>query len=932
MAELLEPSVARQRQLLGFPLVDSDIATGANINAAKIGTGVVDNTEFNRLNGITSALEEQGNKGAVSGYAGLDASQELLLTNFPAGTGNQFLRRNAGNTALEFATIVLTTTLEALTDTTITTRAANEVLVVNGANTAWINALLTNVNLSSGVFAAITGLGVQSQDLDMGGFDLTDLSNLQFRETPTSTPASTINFIQAKTGSGIVLNTNAGLFEIARSGTTVATFAAAIDFTDKIVNSIGGLTFVDANTSIQQSTLDLQLDVATGGIHDLRINNISEYSFNAAQAEFNDNNIIGVGNIELLATASAAPAGTIRWFHGTNGGIEYNVPTGDRHRWLVNGVQIMTMSNTQFDFQSFTLQGAGDINFINSASVINWSAGESIGIESGDMIFDVTTGNTFSFDINGSPSVIISDNTVDITNAQLDVGTGSIRFNTATNTIDGVGNDLRYNVPTGESHLFLVQDATEYSFNATQADFLGNNLINVGFFESDATTPANTGAIRLGNGEAIAWRDAAGTGNIALQIDSSDILFVGGALVGIDLTSAFISNALYYETNATNPADAGQIRLGNAEILTWRNALNTNNGVFTYNALDDFSMSINGTVEYTFESNRLDFNSNFIVDVQGITLTNGASAGAIKMPNAGALTWRNQAGSSDAGGLQINAQDNFNFLKSNATVVIEIEANHTTPADGQVISQIDSIDDDDLGARVTYSRIRTVMQRPDNANKDAELFIDLMTDNSFDNYIALNEVSDGFITFKKTLDMQTSQIEWNNPGVSILGDSGGLIFDVNTSDNFELRVNNIVEYDFNATVLDMNNNNLDMGTGQIILGDVNTAIEAFNSGSIQYDVITTKSHVFRVNNVARFDINASAILLADGQDIQIGSGTGTEIGTATNQPIGFWGTTPVVQPLHIADPTGGATVDAEARTAIDSILAQMATTGMQAAS
>ena len=43
-------------------------------------------------------------KGAVSGYAGLDASQELLLTNFPTGTALQVLRRNAGNTALEFAT------------------------------------------------------------------------------------------------------------------------------------------------------------------------------------------------------------------------------------------------------------------------------------------------------------------------------------------------------------------------------------------------------------------------------------------------------------------------------------------------------------------------------------------------------------------------------------------------------------------------------------------------------------------------------------------------------------------------------------------------------------------------------------------------------------------------------------------------------------
>jgi len=49
--------------------------------------------------------EDAANKGAISGYAGLDASQELLLANFPSGTALQILRRNAGNTALEFFTL-----------------------------------------------------------------------------------------------------------------------------------------------------------------------------------------------------------------------------------------------------------------------------------------------------------------------------------------------------------------------------------------------------------------------------------------------------------------------------------------------------------------------------------------------------------------------------------------------------------------------------------------------------------------------------------------------------------------------------------------------------------------------------------------------------------------------------------------------------------
>jgi len=56
------------------------------------------------------------------------------------------------------------------------------------------------------------------------------------------------------------------------------------------------------------------------------------------------------------------------------------------------------------------------------------------------------------------------------------------------------------------------------------------------------------------------------------------------------------------------------------------------------------------------------------------------------------------------------------------------------------------------------------------------------------------------------------------------------------------------------------------------------------------------------------------------------------IGTTTTQKLAFWGATPVVQPAHIADPSGGATVDTEARTAINAILAWQATLGLTAAS
>lgn len=59
--------------------------------------------------------------------------------------------------------------------------------------------------------------------------------------------------------------------------------------------------------------------------------------------------------------------------------------------------------------------------------------------------------------------------------------------------------------------------------------------------------------------------------------------------------------------------------------------------------------------------------------------------------------------------------------------------------------------------------------------------------------------------------------------------------------------------------------------------------------------------------------------------------TGMQLWTAAAQKGGFWGAAPIVQPSHIADPAGGGTVDAEARTAINAINALLASTGLSAA-
>jgi len=67
-------------------------------------------------------------------------------------------------------------------------------------------------------------------------------------------------------------------------------------------------------------------------------------------------------------------------------------------------------------------------------------------------------------------------------------------------------------------------------------------------------------------------------------------------------------------------------------------------------------------------------------------------------------------------------------------------------------------------------------------------------------------------------------------------------------------------------------------------------------------------------------------------DAEAGSGGGTlrgiKIGSATSSLLGFYGATPVDRPATVADPTGGGTIDAEARTAINDIIDRLQELGL----
>lgn len=73
---------------------------------------------------------------------------------------------------------------------------------------------------------------------------------------------------------------------------------------------------------------------------------------------------------------------------------------------------------------------------------------------------------------------------------------------------------------------------------------------------------------------------------------------------------------------------------------------------------------------------------------------------------------------------------------------------------------------------------------------------------------------------------------------------------------------------------------------------------------------------------------AGSFGFGDGSNIPLGSTSGTKIGTATTQKLGFYNKTPITQPAGISAPSGGATQDAESRSAISSIINALNSLGL----
>ncbi len=289
----------------------------------------------------------------------------------------------------------------------------------------------------------------------------------------------------------------------------------------------------DANRRINNSlATGFIFEVLTGDNFDFQIVNVSNMTLSATSLDLvgTAKNITQIGSgavgFHQMAEITDPAAGTAsgKYYVKDVAGVSkpFYIGEGQTAVDLTAGTGSQTPWATDIDAASFDLRDLSNLEFVDPTTAAPAAGVNAIYVEAAGMVHNVPTGNSLAFSINDVDHLVMSVNDADFGNMRLSMNSArEIRWaDSANRQIRNLTTGFEFEVETGDSFNFEIQTVNEMTLNATTLDILGNDLNNVKFLTSNAGAPALAGAIRLGNVEAINWRNQAGSADFGINLNT----------------------------------------------------------------------------------------------------------------------------------------------------------------------------------------------------------------------------------------------------------------------------------------------------------------------------------------------------------------------------------------------------------------------------
>src|SRR5574343_412474 len=339
----------------------------------------------------------------------------------------------------------------------------------------------------------VHALGAHDHSGSTTGGDLGDCSAKYIVLANTTAPAGTSCYICRDNAGDVTVNALTGKsVNIAVAGTDVVTIAGALVTLAQAVSiSTGGLTVVAGGIEVTAGGVT----VTAGGVHvDAGGADITGDSKSTGALEVTGTFTLGTTltvsdtltvDELILDTDGVAPAAANCYIVSDNtGDLTLNAKTGKEIHFAINGVDIMDVGTTvEIISGGLTITAGGLTISADGATITGAVAVTGNTVLTGDL--QVTGSLTFGGNWTVAATLTVDELILD-TDGTAPAGTNcyAVRDNSG---------DFTVNTVTGKQFIIAVNNADEYLFSATIADFSDNALDNCGYvILNAASAPAGS--------------------------------------------------------------------------------------------------------------------------------------------------------------------------------------------------------------------------------------------------------------------------------------------------------------------------------------------------------------------------------------------------------------------------------------------------------